>query len=163
MGICGFVFFFFFFTFNWKIIALQCCVGFCHTTMWISCKYTCILSLILCPILPPPPPSHPSRSSQSTVLSFLYYTAASLWISAHTRQCICQCYSLSSSPFSIPLCVHKSGLYTCVSPPAWQIDSSVPFFQYYTHTHTQTYIYTHTSMIFVLTLDLEKAGLPRWH
>ena len=26
--------------FNGRIIALQCCVGLCHTTMWISHKYT---------------------------------------------------------------------------------------------------------------------------
>ena len=25
-----------FFFFNWKIIALQCCVGICHTSAWIS-------------------------------------------------------------------------------------------------------------------------------
>ena len=31
----------FWFFFNWKIIALQSCVGFCHTT-WISHKYMCI-------------------------------------------------------------------------------------------------------------------------
>ena len=24
---------------NWKIIALQCCVGFCHIAICISCKY----------------------------------------------------------------------------------------------------------------------------
>ena len=28
------------FIFNWKIIALQYCAGFCHTTMWISQRYT---------------------------------------------------------------------------------------------------------------------------
>ena len=32
--------------FNCRIIALQFCAGFCHTTMWISCKYTYIPSLL---------------------------------------------------------------------------------------------------------------------
>ena len=29
---------------NWRIIALQCCVGFCHKTRWTSCKYTYVPS-----------------------------------------------------------------------------------------------------------------------
>ena len=41
------------FIFNWRIIVLQCCFGFCHTTTWISHKYTYIPSLLN---LPPTPP-----------------------------------------------------------------------------------------------------------
>ena len=44
---------------NWRILALQCCVGFCYTTTWLSFKYTYILSLLS---LPPSPPIHPLRS-----------------------------------------------------------------------------------------------------
>ena len=42
------------FIFNWRIIALHSCVGFCHTTMWISHKYTYVPSLLIIP-----PSSHP--------------------------------------------------------------------------------------------------------
>ena len=45
----------FFFFFDGRIIALQRCVGFCHTT-WISHKYP----LLLQSPSHPPPPSHPS-------------------------------------------------------------------------------------------------------
>ena len=38
--------FFFKFIFNWRIIALQYCVGFCHTSTWISHRYTYIPSLL---------------------------------------------------------------------------------------------------------------------
>ena len=49
-----------FFFFNWRLITLQYCGGFCHTFTWISHEYTCVLH--------PEPlsPSHPSGSSQCT-------------------------------------------------------------------------------------------------
>ena len=50
-----------FFFFNWRETALQCFIGFCHTTTQISHNYACITSRL--------PPSCPSRSSQSTQLS----------------------------------------------------------------------------------------------
>ena len=42
----------YYYFFNWRIIALQCCVGFCYTTTWISC--------MVVHIFPPSwPPFHP--------------------------------------------------------------------------------------------------------
>ena len=67
------VLFFLIFMFNWRIVALQYCVGFCHTTI-IRYKYTYIPFLWS---LPPSPSSHSSWSSQSTRLSSLGYTAPS--------------------------------------------------------------------------------------
>ena len=34
------------FIFNWRTIALQYCVGFCHTSTWISHRYTYVPSLL---------------------------------------------------------------------------------------------------------------------
>ena len=42
------------FIFNWKIIALQSCIGFCHVSTWISHRYMCVFSLLNLP-----PTSHP--------------------------------------------------------------------------------------------------------
>ena len=50
------------FIFNWRIINLHYCVGFCHTSTWISHSYTYVPSLLNLP----PTPSHPSRLSEST-------------------------------------------------------------------------------------------------
>ena len=65
------------FIFNWRIIALQCCVGFYHTRTSVSRKYVYVPSLLNLPPTLHPAPPHSSRLSQSTGLSFLGYTAAS--------------------------------------------------------------------------------------
>ena len=46
--------FFFFFFFNWRIISLQHCLDFCHTSTCIDHRYTYIPSLLNLP-----PTSHP--------------------------------------------------------------------------------------------------------
>ena len=57
-------FFFFFNYFNWRIITLQYCDGFCHTSTRIGHRYICV------PLQPEPlshlPPPYPSGLPQST-------------------------------------------------------------------------------------------------
>ena len=55
---------FFFFNFNWRLITLQYCSGFCYTLTWISHGCTYILHTES-PLLTPSP-SHLSGSSQCT-------------------------------------------------------------------------------------------------
>ena len=66
-------FFFFSFTlkknyFNWRIITLQYCDGFCHTSIWIGPKYTYIPSILNLPLTSLLTPS--SRLSQSTSFGY---------------------------------------------------------------------------------------------
>ena len=122
---------------NWRIIALQCCADFCHTTMWIShnyiyvCVCVCMCIYIITSLLslaPNPPPSLPSRSSQEP--GWAPGVTKQFPTSRFTHGSVCMSVLLSqfipSSPS--PHCVHKSVLYVCVSNPSLQIGSSVPFF-----------------------------------
>ena len=58
------LFLFFSLIFNGRIIALQCCIDFCHTTAQISCKYVCVCACVCVCVSPPSraslPPSSPS-------------------------------------------------------------------------------------------------------
>ena len=47
--------FFFLICFNWRIIALQYCDGFCHTSTWNGHRHTCVPSILNpSPLLPTP-------------------------------------------------------------------------------------------------------------
>ena len=110
-----FYFFNFYFFFSWRIIALQCCVGFCLQqggSVIIICIYL-----------------HPSRSSRSSRLSSPCYRVAfhKLYVS-HIIVYKCQCYFLSSSHPFLPQLCPQSVLYICISNPSLQIGSSVLFF-----------------------------------
>ena len=73
--------------FYWRIIDLQYFVGFCHTSAWISLKYTYISPLLNLP----PTPFHPSRlsqrawfelpESQSKFLLAIFFTYGNLYVS----------------------------------------------------------------------------------
>ena len=95
------IFFFFFpylLIFNWIIIALQCCVGFCHTSTWISHRYKDVPS----PREPhfPALPSHSSRLPQSTSLSSLSHIANFYWLSIlHIIMYMFSCYSVHPTLF----------------------------------------------------------------
>ena len=72
------------FIFNWRIIALQYCVGFCHTSTWISHRYTYAPSLLN---LPPTSPCFWSAVSWFTIL-------CQLQVYSIVSQCFCRLYSI---------------------------------------------------------------------
>ena len=61
--------FFFVCLFNWRLITLQYCSGFCHTLTWISHGCTCVPHPEPFSYLPPHPipKGHPSASALSTL------------------------------------------------------------------------------------------------
>ena len=61
-----------------KIFTLQYCADFCHTSTWISHRYTYVPSLLNLSAIPHPIP--PSRLSQSTRLSSLCHSKSPLSI-----------------------------------------------------------------------------------
>ena len=102
---------------NTHFLKLECN---CFAMLCYFLLYSKVSQLYSIPISPPSwtppkhPTSHPSRSSQSTELSSLCYTAASQWPSVLHRVVvyICQCWSLNSShPLLSPPCLQVCSLH----------------------------------------------------
>ena len=95
--------FFSFNLFNWRLITLQYCGGFCHTLTWISRGCTCVPHPEPSSHLPPQPIplGHPSAPALST----LSHASNLDWQSvSHMIIYMFQCYSLRSShPWYISL------------------------------------------------------------
>ena len=113
-GVCLFVFF----NFYWRIIALQYCAGFCHTSTWISHRYICVPTLWnLLPISHPIPPFPRALGWVPCVVQpiptgYLF----------HVWQCICFHAALSTNPtLSFTHQVHESVFYVCISIAALRI------------------------------------------
>ena len=110
--------------FNWRIITLQHCSGFCHILTWISHGYTCVPH----PEHPSHLPSHPIPQGHpnAPALSILSHASNLDWQSiSHMIIYMFQCYSLKSShprllPQSTKLC-----FYICVSFAVSHIGSSL--------------------------------------
>ena len=111
-----FLYFFFFFYlciyFNWRLITLQYCSGFCHT--WISHVCTCV------PHAEPPSqlPSHPILQGHPSApaLSTLFHESNLDWWSVpHMIVHMFQCYSLKSShPHLLPQSPKVCSLHLCL-------------------------------------------------
>ena len=76
---------FFKFIFNWKTIALQCCVSFWYTTTWVSRKRTYIPFLLN--LLPTP---HPTSLGHHTALGWAPYVIQlpTSYLFTHGNTCI---------------------------------------------------------------------------
>ena len=74
-----------FFFFNWRVLALWCCVGFCCTTVWISYTYTHVPSPLSLLAMPPPQPSRSSPGWAPCAYSrsprAIYFTPGNVYMS----------------------------------------------------------------------------------
>ena len=113
------------FLFYWGIIALPYCVGFCHTSTWISHKFTYIPSLLSPAHLPPhPAPLACHRALAELPVSHSKFALAIYFTSDND---MFLCYSLNSShPLFVLLCPQICPCLCSIAAP--QIGSSMPSF-----------------------------------
>ena len=90
-----------YFIFNWRIIALQYCIGLCHTTTWISHEHVYVPSLSNLP--PLPTPSQPSTLSQSTVWAPCAMQQIPVQLSSVALRCPTLCDPMNRSAPGLPV------------------------------------------------------------
>ena len=103
----------YFIYFNWRLITLQYCSGFCHTLTWITHGCTCV------PHWEPPhlPPISSLRVDPvHQLLSVLFHASNMDWWSiSHMVIYMFQCYSLKSShPCLLPQSPKVCSLHLCL-------------------------------------------------
>ena len=104
----------FIYLFNWRLITLQYCSGFCCTLTWISHGCTCVPH--------PEPSSHllphpiPQGCPMAPALSALFHALNLDWSSiSHMVIYMFQCYSLKSSdPRLLPQSPEVCSFYLCL-------------------------------------------------
>ena len=113
--------------FNWRLITLQYCGGFCHTFTWISHGCTCVPHPEPPSHLPshPIPQGHPSAPALSTLFHASNLDCRSI---SHTMIHMFQCYSLKSSYPRLLSRSPNSVLYICVTFIVSHIGSLLPCF-----------------------------------
>ena len=115
---CDFFFnfygFLFIYLFNWRLITLQYCGGFCHPLTWISHGCRCVPHPDLPSHLPPHP--IPQRHPSARALSALPHALNLDWRSvSHMVIYMFQRYSLKSShPRLLPQSPKVCSLYLCL-------------------------------------------------
>ena len=108
------VFFFFLINFNWRLITLQYCCGFCHTFTWDSHGRTYVPHPYPPSYLPPHPipQGHPSALALSTLS---HASNLDWWSSSHMVIYMFQCYSLRSSyPHLLPQSPKDCSIHLCL-------------------------------------------------
>lgn len=105
------------FLFNWRIFALQCCIGFCCSTVWnrlvIQQRGSALRTCISPPSRASPAPRPGSHQLQG-IMSSLYHTHLPTSSLFYTWEWICA----STHPtLPFPCCVH--GLFSMLSVNVW--------------------------------------------
>ena len=100
------------FMFNWRMIALQYCVGFCRTSTWISHRCAYVLSLLsLPPISHPILPRRFSENTEFEVSSVITQIPTGCITYGNVYVSVLLSVRLI---MSFPYCVHRFVYYVCL-------------------------------------------------